>query len=604
MNPEIPHVELPAYSGQRYEVMAPDTLDLQEMAALAINGMTEPTDPEADYEVYWRTAFNAGPEPIMWHTESDHVQWKFLEALPLLRTVSGSSQNHHVEQRWLEIVRQMEGPDGLLYMTKIGRPWCAFGHCGKPPPGDHYCYPLFEGRLLNVMTIYLLLTEESQWKNSGKGIVDGLRQLAVLNGNKARFAWHEYGTGGRYDAPEDPADAIANQASWTSWVIQGLANYARYTGYEPALDLAGRLARWVIEDSHHFGPDGRFLQEYPGNPRAHFHAHTEVLLSLLDYGIISGDQDAVDFAHRGFRYGMTQGECVLGYFPEWLNFPSTAPSEICEVAEMIALAVKLSKHGIGDYWDMAERWVRNLFCEAQVKRAYQEKLYWLAKRIPSTEVAPMEIPPYHSTERVVERNIGAFVSTLGANDLLPGGFFYMGSYLDGIAHCCTANAARAIYYVWEDVITHDTGNLRVNLLLNRASQWADIDSHLPYAGQVDVKVKKAADLSVRMPEWVKEEQATCTVNGEARRVIWDGRYARAGNVKEKDVVTLSFPISERCEHISIEKRSYRILLRGNTCVAIDPPGANVPLFQRDHYRSDTTRWRKVTRFVGKNEIEW
>ena len=33
---------------------------------------------------------------------------KFAEALPLLRLISGSDQDHHVEQRWLEVIRQMQ----------------------------------------------------------------------------------------------------------------------------------------------------------------------------------------------------------------------------------------------------------------------------------------------------------------------------------------------------------------------------------------------------------------------------------------------------------------------------------------------------------------
>ena len=603
MKAEVPQVEPPAYSGKRYEVMAPDTLDLQEMAALGINGLTGPTDPEADYEIYWRAAFNTGPRPVMWHSDVADMGClgQFLESLPLLRLVSGSALNEHVEKRWLETTRQMQGPDGLLYISRKGRPWSVWNYSdysplclGKEPPGDHYACPYFAGRVLGAMTVYLLLTGDPEWKSIGKKLVDGLKTLAVVDGETIHLPLT--------DSPEAIGDRPSALAH--AWCIQGLANYARHTGYEPALDLAGKLAHWVIEESDYIGSDGRFLQEYPNRPYVHFYCHTAVLSSLLDYGIAAGDEETIDFVHRGFTYGMTQGECLLGYFPEWLNAPFTAPSEICEVSEMIAMAVKLSKHGIADYWDMAERWVRNLFCEAQVKGAYQNKLYWLAARIPSTEVAPMEIPPYHSTDRVVERNTGAFVSTLGPNDLLPGGFLYMGSYLDGIAHCCTGNATRSIYYVWENVIAHDAGKLRVNLALNRGSRWADVNSHLPYAGQIDVSVKEPVELSVRIPEWVNQEQVTCTVNGEAQKVTWDGRYARVGKVKEKDVVTLSFPISERCEHISIEKRSYRIVLRGNTCVAIDPPGVNVPLFQRDHYRSDTTRWHKVTRFVGKNEIEW
>ena len=43
---------LPSHSGQQYEVTVPDTLDLADMAALAINGVTGPTNSEADYTVY------------------------------------------------------------------------------------------------------------------------------------------------------------------------------------------------------------------------------------------------------------------------------------------------------------------------------------------------------------------------------------------------------------------------------------------------------------------------------------------------------------------------------------------------------------------------
>ena len=34
--------------------------------------------------------------------------------------------------------------------------------------------------------------------------------------------------------------------------------------------------------------------------------------------------------------------------------------------------------------------------------------------------------------------------------------------------------------------------LSVNLLLNRASPWVDVDSHIPYEGRVDLKVKHGA----------------------------------------------------------------------------------------------------------------
>ena len=102
ISPDIPEVKLPEIRGERSEALVPDTLDLAERAALAIHGMTGPTDPEADYEVYWRAHFRYNPA-IMLHTPSDvGIRSKFQIAMPLMRLVSGSDLDRHVEQRWLD----------------------------------------------------------------------------------------------------------------------------------------------------------------------------------------------------------------------------------------------------------------------------------------------------------------------------------------------------------------------------------------------------------------------------------------------------------------------------------------------------------------------
>ncbi len=68
INSTKPEVTLPAYPGREYEITVPDTLDLQDMAGLGVNALTGPTDPEADYEIYWRAAFNTNREAIMWNS--------------------------------------------------------------------------------------------------------------------------------------------------------------------------------------------------------------------------------------------------------------------------------------------------------------------------------------------------------------------------------------------------------------------------------------------------------------------------------------------------------------------------------------------------------
>ena len=43
---------------------------------------------------------------------------------------------------------------------------------------------------------------------------------------------------------------------------------------------------------------------------------------------------------------------------------------------------------------------------------------------------------------------------------------------------------------------------------------------------------------------------------------------------------------------------------GDTVVAIDPPGRNGPLYQREHFRKGAVRWRKVERFLPDEEVQY
>ena len=548
-NRQVPDVRPPQYAGRRYRATVPDTIDLQDMAARAVNGLTGPTDPDADYEIYWRAAFNTNP-PVMWHSESDCVQCKFMEALPLMRTISGDGRGAEVEQRWMEVMLQAQGPDGLVYLPKAGRPWCVFKTYGKEPPGDHYFSPWFEGRILGAYAIYHLLTGDDRFKRAAERLVDGLGGLLVHDGSKARFPNHEFGTGGRYVAPDKPSDAVHSIATYHGWAVPGAGQRCPHAGLR-----TGAGARW----QHRRGGG---------------------------------------FAHP------RQGECLLGYFPEWLGVARPQTLEVCELAEMLALAVKLSAAGVGDYWDMADRWTRNLFFESQLHDRHVPFLEWRSLRTPTTETARTVLPPYHETDGAIRRNVGGFGGWLAPNDWLPD-YPHHCQYRDpGVMHCCTGNGTRAIHYLWEHALRCEADHLRVHLLMNRVSEWADVHSHVPYEGRVDVDVKRPVSVSIRLPEWVQGEEVTCAVDDQPRRFEVEGRYVLIGQVAAGATATLRFPIPQRDELIDVEKRTYRILLRGSTCVAIDPPGANVPLFRRDHYLAGRTRWRTVERFVADRTVRW
>jgi len=94
------------------------------------------------------------------------------------------------------------------------------------------------------------------------------------------------------------------------------------------------------------------------------------------------------------------------------------------------------------------------------------------------------------------------------------------------------------------------------------------------------------------------------VNGEHRPVSWEGRYALIGEVQGEDAVNVTFPITERTVEVEIERQHYILTLKGNEVINIEPPGQHCPLYQREHYRQNVTRWKKVQRFVSDEPLYW
>ena len=124
INPNPPKFKTPEYRGQSYDAVVPATLDLAERARLAINAATGMLNPNSDYQLYFLVYHMADP-PVMFHTGASdlNVAGKFLEVIPLLRTMSGSKQGAEAERGLLLNTLRYQGPDGMLYLPAGGRPY-------------------------------------------------------------------------------------------------------------------------------------------------------------------------------------------------------------------------------------------------------------------------------------------------------------------------------------------------------------------------------------------------------------------------------------------------------------------------------------------------
>jgi len=624
VNDTAPEFELYQYAGEHYEAMVPDTYDVAERAEAVQNVLTRATDPEWDYQVYFRVDFARNPA-IMWHGIDDWCQQKYMQSLPLIRLITGDESNREVEQSWLEAALKQIGPDGLNYFPRYpfeGGDWLEFL---DDPTAEHYASSLVT--YIAAFAVQQLLQPNDLWLRYMRRQVDAMTSLAVDEGDWAYLPFRFYS----YEGPRHKQGGIplGGQATHAvGFLLQGLGLCYRIAGYEPAGELARKLCYFLKDHAYVFDAEGRFLPDTPpvdlpagALPLAdagdvissHFHSRTACLLNMLEYALPANDYVLLEFIKKSFEWARRQGEQTLvafstpntsaeyaeewhlGYFPERLFATNHEEAETCEVADMIGIGLKLSATGVGDYWDDVDQWIRNQFAENQLMDTG-----WLHEFVASCPPRDEPLDELTTDEDVIERNRGAF-----AGWALPNA--WMGEephYRKQIMHCCTANGARAIYYIWEHILHHESGKLRVNLLLNRVSQWADIASHIPYQGQVDIRIKQPVDLQVRIPGWAALKQVRCTVSGNDRPTRFDGRYLQVGRVQPGDSVTVSFPIAETKKLLEIEKHIYNVVLRGADVVKIDPPGVLGPFYQRAHYRTGQTCWRKVARFVPSKIVQW
>ena len=97
-------------------MQVPDTLDLADRGRLAINGILGSLNPDLDFECAFLTIFDVHP-PYMLHWSSmvSGVMPKYVEALPLLRQMTGSTEHMDLQDGFLRAMLKNMEEDGLPY---------------------------------------------------------------------------------------------------------------------------------------------------------------------------------------------------------------------------------------------------------------------------------------------------------------------------------------------------------------------------------------------------------------------------------------------------------------------------------------------------------
>src|ERR1041384_2810528 len=309
---------------------------------------------------------------------------KFMAPLALMRVITGSHLAQEIERGMIEVRLKCLSEDGLYHRPFSGRPWLEENMWPEVKPKERtQPLPPYEGgrmsaRLLEGLMVYGRLCSSPLFKE----LADNMVKNGAGGGLEAYVkTTNDWGVPPGTPESWGPKGFLACDA----WTPQALSQYYRWTGNELVKVAARKMVNQQKDHIDFFDPSGKFILTTPGVAPAHFHAHSLSILGFLEYALAAKDAQLVEYCRKSYEWARAQGSVTTGFFPENIT-PDFPNSEGCPVADMIALALTLSKAGVGDYWDDADRWLRNFFAELQLTKEKADKLARAADRLPAQPV--------------------------------------------------------------------------------------------------------------------------------------------------------------------------------------------------------------------------
>lgn len=355
---------------------------------------------------------------------------------------------------------------------------------------------------------------------------------------------------------------------WSGFIIKGLMACARHMACEPALRLAGRLARKIFTETPLFSPDNTFRHG------GHMHGNLRALVGAADYALYTGDPviySRVDALYRYVRSESTR----FGFLPEVIGRKGDIIScETCALMDYLGLAVTLANHGHPEYWGDVERLTRNHLVESQVT-----DVSWLRSD-------PSKPDTDQFTWRDVgERMVGGYAGWSSPNHILAAketlnahwGGPELRDKTRAFQNCCGGSGTHAFFIVWKNAARFADGCLSVNLHIDKLLPQAEIRCYQPYQGLLTIRLKESCEVHVRIPEFVSPTQMQVESDGGAVETkVW-GNYLILKQRREGETLNIRYPLPTWEEETVIgnpgfRQYRYRVTWKGDTVIRLEPVG--------------------------------
>jgi hypothetical protein len=566
----------------------PDTLDLADHARLAINGILGSLNQNLDYECVFLNILDVHPAYMLhWSSMVSGVMPKYIEALPLLRQMSGSEQGLDLQQGFMDAMLKNMAEDGLIYDRQDPRrPWNVGVGYGIQNWDEDYANMAGNGRAITGLLYWLQWTGDDVWRLNAKRTAERMLDLAVTDGEMAFYPNPGLGNDFSYPRksgwttrkPPETANEGFEGASMF-YLFQPLRGFTRYfaaSGDERFKEISRKFINFGLQPKFWGGASDMSpaASTERGHFKLHFHASAAALRGVLDYGIVADDQRTKEFVADAYGFARQMGIGRLGLFPT-----NSEVTEGCTLGDMIGLAVALSDAGLGDYWDDVEKYARNgLLCAQATDLEELQRVSEAGQERPAN--APFGgafdyrfvqqnnkgvLPGQEIHDRVLERTIGAFGHIVGARYQTP-----------MMMHCCTANASQGLYYAWEGILRRSGTSAEINLWLNRRSPWADVWSWLPHEGRLLIQNKGMRQLTVRKPGWAHRTHIHCQVNGQYAEPRWVGGRMIFDGLQGAETLLITTPVnmdSVTCTMVNLadpqhSQEQYCCVFHGYTAVDV------------------------------------
>ncbi len=332
-----------------------------------------------------------------------------------------------------------------------------------------------------------------------------------------------------------------NAVGSTGRALEGLVVFHAATGDAEALKLASRLAEIHLRNS--IDPSGQIRPELlAADCISHTHSYCGTLRGLLLYGLATGDRRFIDAVANTYRKGLW-GKAISysGWTPHdqgktrFANKEGEPIGEHASCGDIAQLALWLAlRDGQTDLLDDVERLVR-------------------ARLLPSQISDPAR-----------PRNDGAWG--------VYGHPFGKASILDVFAA-----VVHSLADIHENIVTTaPDGTLSVNLHFDIETPAISIRSQRAKEATLEIKLKEARALRIRVPGWATKSSVHLTVDGKDLPLTWDGSYLLVAKGTGQIIqLRHDLPEKQTTEEMPVSHRQFHLSWRGDEVITCDPP---VPIY--------------------------